>query len=135
MKVALKSLGCRLNEAELEHWAAGFQADGHQLTTAVDNADLVVVNTCAVTGEAVKKSRQLIRRSQRRNSRAKLVVSGCYSSLQPGEIKQLPGIDLVIDNSDKGPPGGYRKTEAGRRSHAGDGHGTGRNRPVQTGRA
>ena len=101
MKVALKSLGCRLNEAELEHWAAGFQADGHQLTTAVDNADLVVVNTCAVTGEAVKKSRQLIRRSQRRNARAKLVVSGCYSSLQPGEIKQLPGIDLVIDNSDK----------------------------------
>ena len=101
MKVALKSLGCRLNEAELERWASGFQADGHQLTTTTDNADLVVVNTCAVTCEAAKKSRQLIRRSQRRNAKAKLVVSGCYSSLQPGEIKQLPGIDLVIDNSDK----------------------------------
>ena len=101
MKVALKSLGCRLNEAELEHWASGFQADGHQLTSAADDADLVVVNTCAVTREAAKKSRQLIRRSRRRNANAKLVVSGCYSSLQPGVTEQLPGIDLVIDNSDK----------------------------------
>ena len=101
MKVALKSLGCRLNEAELERWASGFQADGHQLTAVADDADLVVVNTCAVTCEAAKKSRQLIRRSRRRNANAKLVVSGCYSSLQPGAIKQLPGIDLVIDNPDK----------------------------------
>ena len=101
MKVALKSLGCRLNEAELEHWASGFQADGHQLTTAADDADLVVVNTCAVTREAVKKSGQMIRRSRRRNAKAKLVVSGCYASLQPGATGQLPGVDLVIGNSDK----------------------------------
>ena len=101
MKVALKSLGCRLNEAELEHWASGFQADGHQLTTSADNADLIVVNTCAVTCEAAKKSRQLLRRSQRRNAKAKLVVSGCYSSLQPSAVEQLPGVDLVIGNSDK----------------------------------
>ena len=101
MKVALKSLGCRLNEAELEHWANGFLAAGHHLTAAADNADLVVVNTCAVTREAEKKSRQLIRRSQRRNPQAKLVVSGCYASLQPGVIKQLPGVDLLVDNADK----------------------------------
>ena len=101
MKVALKSLGCRLNEAELERWGAGFQADGHQLTPAADDADLVVVNTCAVTSEAVKKSRQLIRRSRRRNSKARLVVSGCYSSLQPGEVTRLPGVDLVVGNPDK----------------------------------
>ena len=101
MKVALKSLGCRLNEAELEHWANGFLAAGHQLTATVDDADLVVVNTCAVTREAEKKSRQLIRRSQRRNTQAKLVVSGCYASLQPGVIKQLPGVDLLVDNSGK----------------------------------
>ena len=101
MNVVLKSLGCRLNEAELECWASGFQADGHRLTTAVDDADLVVVNTCAVTREAAKKSRQLIRRAQRRNATAKLVVSGCYASLQPGEINELPGIDLVVRNTEK----------------------------------
>ena len=90
MRVALTSLGCRLNEAELEHWATGFQAAGYRLSNSVDDADLVVVNTCAVTGEAVKKSRQLIRRTQRRNAKAKLVVSGCYASLQPGIINELP---------------------------------------------
>ncbi len=101
MKVALKSLGCRLNEAELEHWADGFQAAGHRLTTATDDADLVVVNTCAVTREAEKKSRQLIRRAQRRNATAKLVVSGCYASLQPGAAGELPGVDLVVRNAEK----------------------------------
>ena len=71
------------------------------MTAAADDADLVVVNTCAVTREAAKKSRQLIRRSRRRNANARLVVSGCYSSLQPGVTEQLPGIDLVVDNADK----------------------------------
>ena len=101
MKVALKSLGCRLNEAELERWAAGFRADGHELVGVADVADLIVVNTCAVTREAAKKSRQLIRRAQRRNATAKLVVSGCYASLQPGEAAQLPGVDLVVGNAEK----------------------------------
>ena len=101
MQVALKSLGCRLNEAELEHWANGFQAAGHHLTTTVDDADLVVVNTCAVTREAEKKSRQLIRRAQRRNATAKLVVSGCYASLQPGAVNELPGVDLLVRNTEK----------------------------------
>ncbi len=101
MQVALKSLGCRLNEAELEHWATGFQAAGYRLSNSVDDADLVVVNTCAVTGEAVKKSRQLIRRTRRRNANAKLVVSGCYASLQPGIYNELPGIDLMVGNTEK----------------------------------
>lgn len=101
MLVALKSLGCRLNEAELEHWENGFQAAGHRLTTVVDDADLVVVNTCAVTREAEKKSRQLIRRAQRCNATAKLVVSGCYASLQPGDVKELPGVDLLVRNTEK----------------------------------
>lgn len=100
MQVALTALGCRLNEAELERWAAGFQAAGHRLTQRVEEADLVVVNTCAVTGEAVKKSRQLLRRARRRNAQAKLVVSGCYATLQP-EIEQDEDIDLLVSNADK----------------------------------
>ena len=62
---------------------------------------MVVINTCAVTGEAVRKSRQLIRRSQRHNPLAKLVVSGCYPSLTPGEKLDIEGIDLVVPNEDK----------------------------------
>ena len=60
MRVHLKALGCRLNEAELERWADGFQRQGHNVTRNLENADVVVINTCAVTQEAVRKSRQLL---------------------------------------------------------------------------
>lgn len=98
MRVHLKTLGCRLNEAELETWSRGFQALGYKLTQELNDADLVVVNTCAVTGEAVRKSRKLIRRAQRSNPAAKLVVSGCYTSLNPADTS---GIDLIVNNQDK----------------------------------
>jgi len=98
MRIHLRTLGCRLNEAELETWSRDFLALGHELTQELDNADLVVVNSCAVTGEAVRKSRKLIRRAQRLNPKAKLVVSGCYVSLDPADST---GIDLVIKNEDK----------------------------------
>lgn len=101
MQVHLTTLGCRLNEAELEHWANGFQQKGFEIVPASTRADMVVINTCAVTREAARKSRQLIRRTHRHNPRAKIVVSGCYSSLSPGVSNEIAGIDLVIPNQDK----------------------------------
>ena len=101
MQIHLKTLGCRLNEAEIEYWADKFQEKGHHLTSDPKFADLLVVNTCAVTQEAVKKSRQIIRRVHRNNPMAKLVVSGCYSTLDKKTIDDLPGIDLIIDNKEK----------------------------------
>lgn len=101
MNVVLKTLGCRLNEAELEQWASGFQDAGHTVISKIDEADLIVLNTCAVTQEAVKKSRQLIRRAHRKNPQAKLIVSGCYASLTPGLKNDLASIDLLIPNTDK----------------------------------
>ena len=101
MQVHLTALGCRLNEAELEHWAGGFQAQGHGITQDPQTADVVVINTCAVTQEAVRKSRQLIRRTHRVNPTAKLVVSGCYSSLEPDINNEIEGIDLIVPNKEK----------------------------------
>ena len=101
MRIHLNTIGCRLNEAELESWTRGFLAHGHSLTSDPEQADLVVLNTCAVTGEAVRKSRKLMHRVHRNNPRAKLVVSGCYASLEPGQTNDIPGVDLVIDNRDK----------------------------------
>lgn len=101
MHVHLKTLGCRLNEAELETWAAGFQEKGHAIVGTPDHADLLVVNTCAVTQEAVKKSRQIIRRAHRRNPTAKIVVSGCYASLDEHLQQEIHSIDLVVNNRDK----------------------------------
>ena len=101
MRVTLKTLGCRLNEAELETWAEQFRADGHRIVSDSDEVDLVVLNSCAVTQDAVRKSRSLIRRVHRENPNAKLVLSGCYASLNPAEAKQALGVDLVIGNADK----------------------------------
>ncbi|NOT11480.1 MAG: tRNA (N(6)-L-threonylcarbamoyladenosine(37)-C(2))-methylthiotransferase MtaB [Methylococcaceae bacterium] len=101
MKVHLKTLGCRLNEAELETWAQAFQKSGHQITRQAEAANLVVINSCAVTQDAARKSRNLIRRIHRENPHAKLVVSGCYATLNQEEATSLMGVDLVVSNKDK----------------------------------
>lgn len=101
MQIYMKTLGCRLNEAELESWSREFQEHGHQLTQVLEQADLVVVNSCAVTAEAVRKSRKAMHWAHNRNPEAKLVVSGCYASLDPTTTAQEMGVDLVIGNQDK----------------------------------
>ena len=101
MKVHLKTLGCRLNEAELETWAQAFQKSGHAITKQAEAAQLIVINSCAVTQDAARKSRQLIRRIHRDNPQAKLVVSGCYATLNQEEAASLLGVDLVVSNKDK----------------------------------
>lgn len=100
MRVRLQTLGCRLNEAELETWARQFRQRGCTIARDAEPADLVVINTCAVTGEAVRKSRKLLRRAQRDNPRARLVVSGCAASID-GEDLGDAGIDLLVNNVDK----------------------------------
>ncbi len=101
MKIHLNSLGCRLNEAELEQWANDFTQAGDTIIAAEDEADVIVLNTCAVTQEAVRKSRQRTQKLQRANPAAKLVISGCYSSLEsPTALAEL-GVDLVVPNTKK----------------------------------
>ncbi len=101
MHIYMKTLGCRLNEAELETWSREFQEHGHQLTQVLEQADMVVVNSCAVTAEAVRKSRKAMHRAHNRNPEAKLVVTGCYASLDPTSAAHDMGVDLVIGNQDK----------------------------------
>lgn len=98
MDVYLATLGCRLNEAELQRWSHGFRARGHRVVGRVDDAQVVVLNTCAVTGPAGRSSRQLARQLTRRNPDARVVLTGCYAELQPGA---LPGVDAVVSNADK----------------------------------
>ncbi len=101
MKVHLKALGCRLNEAELEQWSQQFQAEGYRISRDGTGADLVVLNTCAVTNEASRKSRYLINRLHRDNPTAKLIVTGCHASLEPEQVADTLGVDLVIRNEQK----------------------------------
>lgn len=101
MRIHLSALGCRLNEAELEQWASAFDNAGDQISSTAEDADILVLNTCAVTKEAVRKSRQRVQRLHRANPDAKLVVSGCYSALESPQALAELGIDLVVPNTDK----------------------------------
>lgn len=101
MKIHLKALGCRLNEAELEQWSREFTGGGHIITQDPSEADVVVVNTCAVTTEATKKSRKLMNRLHRENPQSKLVVSGCYATLEESKVADRLGVDLVVNNQNK----------------------------------
>ena len=101
MRVHLKTLGCRLNEAEIETWANDFSSRGHSLVNEDASPDILVLNTCAVTQGAVRKSRQLIRKAHKKNPKAKLVISGCYATLNEQETVSLAGVDLLINNQQK----------------------------------
>jgi threonylcarbamoyladenosine tRNA methylthiotransferase MtaB len=101
MKVHLRTLGCRLNQSEIDSMARQFTQQGHAVTDAAADADLFVINTCAVTQEAVRSSRQLIHRLHRANADAQIAVTGCYAHLAPEATAAIPGVSHVIDNFDK----------------------------------
>lgn len=100
-KVALDFVGCRLNEAEIEQMARRFAARGDAITRDVMEADLLVFNTCAVTTEAARKSRQMIAQAGRANPHARIAVAGCHAELAPDQLARLPGVQWVIGNGQK----------------------------------
>jgi threonylcarbamoyladenosine tRNA methylthiotransferase MtaB len=101
MRIYLESLGCRLNYAEMSALGRQLAGAGHELAASAEEADLCVVNSCAVTGEAARQSRQLARRLARANPTARLVMTGCYATLASEDAAQLPNVDLVVENARK----------------------------------
>jgi len=97
----LTTLGCRLNEAEVETWSRQIESQGDRVVRAPEEAQVMVVNTCAVTSEASRKSRKLLGGIHRKNPEAKLVVTGCYSELERERATAQDGVDLVVGNDDK----------------------------------
>ena len=101
MNVYLETLGCRLNYSEMESLGRQLAEAGHRVVDAPQQADVCVLNTCAVTGEAARKSRQLARKLARSNPAARLAVTGCYATLAPDAIAGLPNVELVVENRRK----------------------------------
>lgn len=101
MKVYLETLGCRLNYSEMETLGRQLTAAGHHLVPAPEQADVCVLNSCAVTGEAARKSRQIARQLARANPAARLTITGCYATLAPAEVANLPNVSLVVENRRK----------------------------------
>jgi threonylcarbamoyladenosine tRNA methylthiotransferase MtaB len=101
MKIHLHSIGCRLNQAEIETMARRLAAGGHTIVGDAAGADTIILNTCAVTAEATRDARNLTRRFNRANGTAEIVLTGCYATLAPGEAAALPGVRRVVGNDDK----------------------------------
>ena len=97
---AIENFGCRAARADGEAIGAHLRLAGHCAQPSTD-ADVVIVNTCSVTAEADRAARAFIRRTHRRNPRAKIVVTGCYAQRAPEELTGLEGVVAVIGNSHK----------------------------------
>ncbi|KAF0106729.1 MAG: hypothetical protein FD146_2321 [Anaerolineaceae bacterium] len=100
MKIFLDTIGCRLNQAEIESLARQFRAAGHEIAASAAEADLAVVNTCTVTGAAASDSRAAVRRANR-NGAGQVVVTGCWATLEPEAAAALPGVRKIIPNQQK----------------------------------
>ena len=101
MKVHLRMVGCRLNQSEIETIARQFHQLGHEVVDNPEEADHFVLNSCAVTQEATKTSRKLIRDFHRANPTGETTVTGCYAQIAPAEMASLPGVRRLIGNHDK----------------------------------
>jgi threonylcarbamoyladenosine tRNA methylthiotransferase MtaB len=99
--ITLDSLGCKLNQAEIQQLARQMEDAGYQLVGTSDKADIYVLNTCSVTHVAERKSRHLLRLARRRNPSTRLIAIGCYAQRAPAELARIEGVELVLGNDRK----------------------------------
>ena len=100
-KAAFYTLGCKLNFSETSSIARRFEDVGFERIDFSEKADVVVVNSCSVTAEGDKKTRNIIRQAIRRNPDSLIIVTGCYAQLQPDVIQKIDGVDLIIGSGEK----------------------------------
>jgi threonylcarbamoyladenosine tRNA methylthiotransferase MtaB len=100
-RFSIKTLGCKVNQVESESLIADLTENGWVYCDHDENADLVVINTCAVTAKAAMQARQAIRQSIRNNPGALIVVTGCYAQTQPDQIEKITGVHIIVGQSDK----------------------------------
>lgn len=100
MKIFLDSIGCRLNQSEIEGFANQFRALGHHLVSNPGDADVAIVNTCTVTVKAAADSRKHLRRANREGAQA-VIATGCWVTLEPEAARELPGVAKVVVNAHK----------------------------------
>jgi threonylcarbamoyladenosine tRNA methylthiotransferase MtaB len=100
-RVALHTLGCKLNYAETATVGRQFLEQGYTVVDIDQSADVVVINTCSVTENADRECRQIVRRALRHSPHAFVAVIGCYAQLQPGELASIGGVDLVLGTKEK----------------------------------
>jgi threonylcarbamoyladenosine tRNA methylthiotransferase MtaB len=100
-KASFYTLGCKLNFAETSNIARRFEDIGFLRVEFSEKADVIVINSCSVTAEGDKKTRNIIRQAIRKNPISMVIVTGCYAQLQPETILKIEGVDLIIGSAGK----------------------------------
>ena len=100
-KVAFYTLGCKVNQYETNAMEQQFINNGYKIVDNTEKADIYVINTCTVTNMAERKSRQMLRRVKEINSKAILVVCGCYAQVAKDDLAKIPEIDIIIGINEK----------------------------------
>lgn len=101
MRIAFTTLGCKINQYETDLMRKDLVSQGNTIVPFDSEADVYIINTCSVTAKSDYQCRQVIRAAVRRGEAAKIVVTGCYADTRPDELKNIPGVDLVVGNRDK----------------------------------
>ena len=101
MKYIISTLGCKVNQYETQAMETFLMERGHERAAPGETADAVIVNTCAVTAESGRKSRQVIRRLRDENPGALLAVCGCYSQIEPEAVAEI-GADVIFGAAERG---------------------------------
>ena len=100
-KIAFHTMGCKLNFSETSMISKDFANQGFEKVKYNEYADFYVLNTCSVTDNADKEARKLIRQAKRSNPNSKIAVIGCYAQLNPIEVSNIRGVDLVVGSEKK----------------------------------
>ena len=100
-RVAIATLGCKTNQFESAAMIEQFEQGGYRIVPFTQPADIYVVNSCTVTARTDAETRRLIRRARRLNPEARIIATGCYAQVAPGELEQMPEVDSVLGNREK----------------------------------
>jgi threonylcarbamoyladenosine tRNA methylthiotransferase MtaB len=98
MKVYFTTFGCKVNQYETQEMSELLTAQNYTITNNAKDADVIVVNSCTVTAEGVRKVRQTFRKLKKENENAVMVLTGCASQAEPHIIEDLPEADILMGN-------------------------------------
>lgn len=101
-KIVIATLGCKANQFDSALIEQSITQSDLKVVPVGEAADIYIINTCTVTRKTDYQSRQLIRRFQRVNPKALIIVTGCYAQVNPDEISRIPGVDYILGNREKG---------------------------------
>ena len=101
-KASIFTLGCRVNQYESDAIEERLVNEGFEIVPFGEKCDVVIINTCTVTAESDRKSRQHIRRAHSFSPDAAIIVTGCFAHVAPDQVKAIEGVSAVANNKDKG---------------------------------